>query len=266
LKLKTLLVSLPSILLSISNVMADVKAEDEIPFLSQSSSSEELDVRSKKGSLKRFIYLQVGLLLLYSIIGFAIFRVLRKGYIAESPIALVSTEYSPQIYLNLNRNSFTGSPSVNPHVDESWSELIKNINIRVSAEELERNHQSSVELPENGGYLAWMSVYHELHCLKVLRQWGYKEHYFANMTKQLHGEMEMHTDHCVEYLRQASMCHADTSLVVFEWSESKAKPMLKNHRDPHMCKDWATIEVIAKDRQVTSGEFSRLINPIATPK
>lgn len=71
-------------------------------------------------------------------------------------------------------------------------------------------------------------------------------------------------DHCVEYLRQASICHADTSLVVFEWSESKSKPMLKNKRDPHMCQDWEAIEDTAKRRQVTSGEFSRLINPFMT--
>lgn len=67
--------------------------------------------------------------------------------------------------MNLNRNPFTGSPYINPQVDESWRKLLDNINIRVSKEELEYNHQTSVELPENGGYLAWMSVYHELHCL-----------------------------------------------------------------------------------------------------
>lgn len=37
--------------------------------------------------------------------------------------------------------------------------------IRVSKHDLEKNNQSSVELPEGGGYLAWPGVYHELHCV-----------------------------------------------------------------------------------------------------
>jgi len=244
-------------------MMAEEIAEEKIPFLSNSY-IRGLTVRVKTGTYKKFIFLQIGLLLFYSLISLAAVHILTRGRIRASSMALVTTEYSPRIYMNLNRNPFTGPPRINPHVDESWRELLANINIRVSKEELEYNHQTSVELPENGGYLAWMSVYHELHCLKVLRQWGYKEHYFANITKEEHGKMEMHTDHCVEYLRQASICHADTSLVVFEWSEGKSKPMLKNKRDPHMCQNWDTIEATAKDRQVTSAEFSRLINPLAT--
>lgn len=39
--------------------------------------------------------------------------------------------------------------------------------------------------------------------------------------------------------------------------------MLKNKRDPHMCQDWEVIEAVAKDRQVSSAEFSRLVNPLA---
>ena len=71
------------------------------------------------------------------------------------------------------------------------------------------------------------------------------------------------TDHCIEYLRQAAMCHGDTSLSAFEWDANKDKPVLSGRRSPHMCVDWSTIEAFAKERVVSKGELRRLENPLA---
>ena len=65
--------------------------------------------------------------------------------------------------MNLNHNAFAGRPT--PEIDAAWHGLMKNINIRVSEEEMARSKQTSLGLPEGGGRLAWLGVYHELHCL-----------------------------------------------------------------------------------------------------
>lgn len=39
-----------------------------------------------------------------------------------------------------------------------------NMSVRVSQEELDVHGQKSIALP-NGGYLAWLGVFHELHCV-----------------------------------------------------------------------------------------------------
>lgn len=39
------------------------------------------------------------------------------------------------------------------------------MNIRVSEVELARENVESVALPEDGGYLAWIGAFHQLHCL-----------------------------------------------------------------------------------------------------
>ena len=39
------------------------------------------------------------------------------------------------------------------------------MHIRVTAAELGRNNQESVTLTEGGGYLGWLGVFHELHCI-----------------------------------------------------------------------------------------------------
>jgi hypothetical protein len=71
-----------------------------------------------------------------------------------------------KLYDKFNESPFAGNPS--QEVDEAWHNLMLNMSIRVSKEELEAHGQTSVELP-GGGYLAWLGVFHELHCVVSCR-------------------------------------------------------------------------------------------------
>lgn len=51
-----------------------------------------------------------------------------------------------------------------------------------------------------------VSVFHQLHCLSYLVQ------HFSPATGNLTQEVAHHSAHCFDYLRQAIMCNADTSL------------------------------------------------------
>ena len=67
------------------------------------------------------------------------------------------------LFQNLTSNPYAGPPM--PAIDEAWEKLLAPMNIRVSDAELALSHQTSVDLPENGGHLAWLGVFHELHCI-----------------------------------------------------------------------------------------------------
>ena len=68
-------------------------------------------------------------------------------------------------------------------------------------------------------------------------------------------------DHCIDMLRSAAMCHADTSsLTSFQWNE-KEKPMLNSKRVPHRCVDWDQLIASSKHRVVSREEVASLINP-----
>lgn len=41
---------------------------------------------------------------------------------------------------------------------------------------------SGVGLPEGGGYIGTLNVYHELHCLKRLHQYMYQEYYWPDLS------------------------------------------------------------------------------------
>lgn len=49
-----------------------------------------------------------------------------------------------------------------------------------------------VAVPEGGGYLGTLNVYHELHCLKRLHQYMYPDYYFGDLTKEQHEMNRLH--------------------------------------------------------------------------
>lgn len=70
--------------------------------------------------------------------------------------------YESTAFTAFQDSPFTGIPSLEN--DRAWHDLMENMTIRVSREELELGNQTSVPLP-NGGYMAWLGVFHELHCV-----------------------------------------------------------------------------------------------------
>ena len=71
--------------------------------------------------------------------------------------------YAPMVFRNLTNNRYAGEPS--KELDAAWNDLMAPMHIRVTAEELQQDNQESVQLKEGGGYLGWLGVFHELHCI-----------------------------------------------------------------------------------------------------
>jgi hypothetical protein len=58
---------------------------------------------------------------------------------------------------------FAGPPS--PKIDKAWTQLLEHVNIRASKSELASSNQTSVPLTDESGFLVWMEVSHQLHCV-----------------------------------------------------------------------------------------------------
>ena len=74
-------------------------------------------------------------------------------------------QIKPTLFMTAGASPFAGPPI--PEIDETWHILLGNTSIRVSQEELNRNgnRRESISLPENGGHMVWLGVFHQLHCL-----------------------------------------------------------------------------------------------------
>lgn len=114
---------------------------------------------------------------------------------------------------------------------------------------------------------------------KMLRQWSYRDVYFASSDEMTMLKMSRHIgennpnsflryfpnfelDHCLEMLRQVLMCRPDTSLTTFVWVNSQDKPILNIDPFERECVDWEVLIDSVKDRVVSLEEVEALKNPL----
>lgn len=87
-----------------------------------------------------------------------------------------------------------------------------------------------------------VAVYHQMHCLQVIYQ-NYQREVVerASHSRRDHPELlNVHTEHCFDYLRQAIFCAADTTLEHVDpelYGEKTALP--KKCRNMVKVQDWA---------------------------
>lgn len=100
---------------------------------------------------------------------------------------------------------------------------------------------------------------------KYLRQWIYRDHYHPNVGPDEEPHWLLHTDHCLDLIRQALMCRADTSLMTFEWAAGRREPMLKLQSPEHACVDWEDLMDKVRARRVSHADMALLANPALGP-
>ncbi len=146
----------------------------------------------------------------------------------------------------------------------------------ISREEVDRLGLSPESLkitdPRTGkvGYRAAIEVFHQLHCLNLLRQFTFKDYYVNDggdistgdedvrhhvgrcAPAPVQGEANTQADHCIETLRMNLMCQSDIGVFTF-----KIYPELGDD-DPwpefstlHTCRNFDGIRDWARGRAVT---------------
>ena len=169
-----------------------------------------------------------------------------------------------------------------PEIDESWDYITNDsasahsafkFNVQanqtpflvpdtmVSREEmikmgLDPNGALEITDPATGkrGFRVAIEVFHQLHCLDLLRQANYKSHYkhengdIHTSAKNLHG----HLDHCVDALRQFVMCQGDVNVFAFRYPFGDGDPW-PDYTTPRVCRNFASIRKWAVEHGVAQG-------------
>lgn len=98
-------------------------------------------------------------------------------------------------------------------------------------------------------YIAQIDVFHQIHCLDMVRKEVFSEHYFKDITRT---ELRTaHVNHCIHIILQNLMCNADVGMITHNWVrnelypiEPKTRPfedfnLVKKCRDFDALLDWA---------------------------
>ncbi|KAF9467182.1 hypothetical protein BDZ94DRAFT_58297 [Collybia nuda] len=144
-----------------------------------------------------------------------------------------------------DKSTYQGPPS--KEIDDAWEDLYRYTAIsRIPKSDAARLPNKTYPLlGDEGHYVVGLDVFHQLHCLDMIRRSLYPDHYKT----VFHGDPDgflgfSHTDHCIDSIRQSLMCMSDVSAIVWQWNEEKQAVKIKADV-AHTCRrfdilhDWA---------------------------
>ncbi|KAK5124734.1 hypothetical protein LTR85_001447 [Meristemomyces frigidus] len=121
---------------------------------------------------------------------------------AREAVKYEVTHFNATLWID---SPFVQPPS--PETDKAWHDLVDNSNIILPAAEMIKANITSIPVPKQPGmYFSELGMFHEIHCLKRLRQYMYPEYYFPNLSE--------------EELRLNRMHNGKSSRALFEPSSS----------------------------------------------
>ena len=145
-----------------------------------------------------------------------------------------------------SHTEFMGPPPSDNSTEPSWDSLLPKGLGYVSSADTDHN-------------VSTIGAFHQLHCLYTLRRIYYatvaesqeaaqEEHTLASFDNGV--ERTEHADHCFEYLRQALMCNADSSLEPFEGRQAAFPGM----GFPRQCQDYAALKLYAEKYRIMDAQ------------
>ncbi|KAF2237743.1 hypothetical protein EV356DRAFT_357504 [Viridothelium virens] len=132
--------------------------------------------------------------------------------------------------------------------DIAWNSLLHNDTFRIKEEEAKRLDFTGHVRAKKGGYAGIIGVFHNLHCLRRLRQTLYADYYYPNQTEAQRERDWHHNTHCLESLRTSIMCHPYLTVFPYYWSgiiehDLSAPPNAKRE-----CINWNRVQRLSNER------------------
>ncbi|KAF2127618.1 hypothetical protein P153DRAFT_343832 [Dothidotthia symphoricarpi CBS 119687] len=155
----------------------------------------------------------------------------------------------------LNSSKYVG---ITDEVENAWMDIAYLPDQMVPLQDFPklRKPASAMQVtdPRTGetGYRVGLEVFHQLHCLNLLRMSTYPEYYreveWSDISEPRE-KVRAHLDHCIEILRLNLMCFADVNVFTFHEQEGR-EGYWPDYETEHVCrnfegvKEWANMHAM----------------------
>ena len=251
-------------ILSIPGVSGITKTHSYRLINRQTNAEDDLDVDSNERKPGRTVAqwsnpggLRLALILLILSFLFNIIHLYKSHSSKSHPEFIPEIPYTTHpVIFDQDRNWAAASPSV----DKNWNQHINNGDlgyIRISNPQAYNLKPGVRSGPNATSEIFSISMYHQLHCLAMIRQ-----AYYHPMDSHVHGhgsrsplsEAERrtaHLDHCFDYLRQGITCAADMAV---EWARVEvdgSRREVDGWGIPHrQCRDMEKVEAFMQKHRL----------------
>ncbi|KAL0070222.1 hypothetical protein AAF712_002712 [Marasmius tenuissimus] len=134
-----------------------------------------------------------------------------------------------------------------PELDQAWDDLYQFGISRITKDQAALLPNKTSPIPgDEGYYIAELDVFHNLHCLNMVRK-ALNPAYYPEWNITASEKSAQHVSHCIDWVRQSIMCHADTSVIVWQWEDWVNSSIVKGDV-AHTCRNFKKIQDWAKER------------------
>ncbi|KAI6322301.1 hypothetical protein MCOR29_004806 [Pyricularia oryzae] len=150
-------------------------------------------------------------------------------------------------------SKYRGPPT--PEVEEAWFNLTYKHAVEIPEDKIaglnrsEKDHLAHVPADVGTGYVALLEVFHQLHCLNMIRMFTWwQAGKYPGVPSGLYEAPEdafrnrMHIDHCLESLRIALMCWGDVTPLLVRLDGQGHDGRRADFDTHHKCRNWDKIE------------------------
>ncbi|KAL1877115.1 hypothetical protein VTK73DRAFT_8852 [Phialemonium thermophilum] len=115
-------------------------------------------------------------------------------------------------------------------------------------------------------YLATVEVFHQLHCLDLLRKAAYPNFgYYSQLGEPMFNDNELyqlgpHIGHCVDILRQSLTCKPDYALIGYSYVEGLDYPVPNFPAVKHNCHNFSALQKWTEERAVRELRLEDLVD------
>ncbi|KAJ9660930.1 hypothetical protein H2198_002275 [Neophaeococcomyces mojaviensis] len=132
----------------------------------------------------------------------------REMLSAREVAAYSTVEFAPFAFDVHTNNDYVGPPS--PVSDAAWDRLLEVGIYSMTDEEYTQWGGATAQVAgEPDQHVVTIELFHQLHCMHLLRNIIYSPERNANPYNESHRGLAFHIDHCFDYIRRVIMCHGD---------------------------------------------------------
>ncbi|KAI1456424.1 hypothetical protein F4805DRAFT_432819 [Annulohypoxylon moriforme] len=170
----------------------------------------------------------------------------------EIPNELHEVRFNGTLGKNSEFTGHWGDP--NEAMDRAWNKwgFVKYASFsREEFEAMGMDLEGSARFTEEyggGGYIGFLEISHQMHCLNVIRQSLHRDYYerpeniiWADWLNDNPVTIKVHINHCFEMFRQLIMCNGDVGVIPHHWVKDIQDPYADFNR-VHKCRNLDSID------------------------
>ncbi|KAL2066330.1 hypothetical protein VTL71DRAFT_2401 [Oculimacula yallundae] len=165
---------------------------------------------------------------------------------------------------NATQGEATGYVGTSNETNEMWDWVTRSIGDQmITPEELKlvEKPETSVKVtdPKTGkeGYRIGIEVFHQLHCLNLIRKSTHPEVYGGkdDFKEENKDKIRTHLDHCLEMMRMNIMCQVDIGVITFHEKPDMPGDPWPDFSTKHVCRDFDAVRKWALDNTVANDDI-----------